>query len=454
MLHQPGDVIRDRYCILKSLGQGGMGMTYAAEDRTNGKQVAVKVLSLREITDWKTLELFEREATVLENLNHPAIPTYLEHFQVDTPQDRLFYLVQELAVGDSLAELIQRGWHATEDEVQQIAVQVLEILNYLHRLSPPVIHRDIKPQNIIRQQNGRIVLVDFGAVQATYRNTLTVGRTFVGTFGYMPPEQFRGQAFFASDLYSLGATLLFLLTGRSPADLPQTRMKIEFRDRVAISDDFADWLEHMLEPVVEDRFHSAQAALDALQHKDSRRAIVPHLAHARINQTKPRGSRISLQRKSNHLSVNIPPAGLSAGTLFIAFFALFWNGFVFIWTSLAIASGAPIFFPLFSIPFWLVGLGMIWGVIFAIAGSSYLEIDRHSFQIGWQCLSFGQQYKGRTKDLAGADVDISTNSEGNRSTNFVLWEGVKKRTFGAGLTEVEQQWLATEISDFLTQIQS
>jgi ankyrin repeat protein len=132
-------------------------------------------------------------------------------------------------------------------------------------LTPPVFHRDIKPQNLIGGKDGKVYLVDFGAVQNTYRSTFSYGSTVVGTFGYMAPEQFQGQALPATDLYGLGATLLFLLTHRSPADLPTDRLKISFRKRVHISEQFADWLEKMLEPDAEDRFVSAASALAALQ---------------------------------------------------------------------------------------------------------------------------------------------------------------------------------------------
>jgi hypothetical protein len=262
-----GEVIVDRYCIEKILGQGGVGITYAAIDQKTGERVALKVLSLRAMNDWKQVELFEREAQILKRLNHSAIPHYVDSFHVDTPSDRAFYIVQQLAEGESLAQLVQQGWRSSETAVRDIAKQVLEILTYLHSFDPPVVHRDIKPQNLIRSADGRIRLVDFGAVQNTYYNTFMRGSTVVGTFGYMAPEQFRGQAVSATDLYGLAATLLFLLTWRSPSELPQHRLKISFRSRIQVSDFFADWLEKMLEPDAEDRFASAKAALATLQGK-------------------------------------------------------------------------------------------------------------------------------------------------------------------------------------------
>jgi ankyrin repeat protein len=264
-LHQPGDIIAERYRITEILGQGGVGITYKAEDLKSGQQVALKALSLRRMGDWKVLELFEREARILAQLDHPAIPRYLDYFQVDTPEDRGYYIAQQLAEGKSLAELVEIGWRTNESGVRRIATQILEILIYLHDLKPPVVHRDIKPQNLIWGKDGKISLVDFGAVQDTYRSTLAKGSTIVGTYAYMAPEQFRGQAVPATDLYGLGTTLLFLLTHRSPSDLPQERLKISFRSRIQVSEGFADWLEKMLEPDVEDRFSSAKEALDALQ---------------------------------------------------------------------------------------------------------------------------------------------------------------------------------------------
>ncbi len=264
-LHPPGEIIAERYRITDTLGQGGVGITYAAQDLKSGQQVALKALSVRQMGDWKVLELFEREAKILAQLEHPAIPRYLDYFHVDTPEDRSYYIAQELAEGKSLAELVEIGWRTNESGARRIVTQILEILVYLHELKPPVVHRDIKPQNLVWGQNAKVFLVDFGAVQDTYRSTLVKGSTIIGTYGYMAPEQFLGQAVPATDLYGLGATILFLLTHRSPSDLPQERLKISFRSRIQVSEGFADWLEKMLEPDVDDRFSSAKDALAALQ---------------------------------------------------------------------------------------------------------------------------------------------------------------------------------------------
>ena len=127
LLHQVDEIIGDRYQIQAILGRGGMGTTYEALDLSNSQQVVLKVISLREAENWKVLELFEREGKVLASLNHPFIPKYLNRFQLDTADDRRFYLIRQLIPGDCLATLIAGGWRVNEEEAKQIASQELNI---------------------------------------------------------------------------------------------------------------------------------------------------------------------------------------------------------------------------------------------------------------------------------------------------------------------------------------
>lgn len=263
------ETIAERYELVELLGEGGSGSTHRAIRTSDGAMFAVKILSLRHLKDWKQLELFEREAQVLAQLNHPQIPQYVEYFHLDTSDNRAFYIVQQLAVGKSLTTWVESGWHGTEAEIKDIAHQLLGILQYLHQQSPPLIHRDIKPQNIIRDNSGRVSLVDFGAVQYVYQSTILKGNTVAGTYGYMAPEQFRGAALPASDLYGLGTTILYLLTHRSPVDLPQDRLKLSFHQHVNISQHFADWLDAMIEPDIDRRFPTAKIADRHLQNENS-----------------------------------------------------------------------------------------------------------------------------------------------------------------------------------------
>lgn len=261
-----GDTVADKYRILSLLGSGGSGHTYAAQ-AADGTKVAIKVLSLRGLSDWKLFELFEREARVLGSLDHPMIPRYVDDFSEETPDGPQYCIVQELAPGQTLQASVEGGWRGSEDDIRSIAERILGALVYLHGRMPPVIHRDLKPLNILRDEGGKISVVDFGSVRDRIHTTVGGGSTMVGTFGYMAPEQLRGQAEPTTDLYGLAATLVFLITGHSPSDLPTKRLKVEFRGHANVSAPFAAWLDRMLEPAPEDRFPSAQLALDALQNR-------------------------------------------------------------------------------------------------------------------------------------------------------------------------------------------
>ena len=314
--HQPEQIINNKYKILHTLGAGGVGITYAAKDIDTGQLVAIKALSLSRMNNWKALELFEREATILKKLQHPNIPSYIDFFQIDTDSNRSFYLVQQLAPGKPLSELIQSGWKPQEAEIKDFARQILDILTYLQQLNPAIIHRDIKPQNIICQSDRTIFLVDFGAVQDTYHHTVTEGSTVIGTYGYMAPEQFRRKANITSDLYGLGATLLYLLTYKDPSELPQKNLKIQFRQQVYIARDFSDWLDKMLAPACEDRFESAREALAVL--KGEKKLTISGVKQVR----KPRKSHVNLKVTKDRLTAIVPPAWKYSHICKIAVFSL------------------------------------------------------------------------------------------------------------------------------------
>ena len=295
------ELIGDRYFILDKLGQGGSSITYAAIDQKTHEKVVVKALTLTGLENWKKIDLFEREARILQQLNHPAIPQYLNYFKTETELDIYFYIVQQLAFGQSLADLISQGWQPEEATVKNIAEQILEVLVYLQQLNPPVIHRDIKPQNIIYQPDtNKLFLVDFGAVQDTYHHTV-MGSTVVGTYGYMAPEQYRGGAVLSTDLYSLGCTLLFLLIRESPANLPQNKLKLRFRNAVNIKRDFANWIDKLIEPNITNRFPTAAAALLVLQEKKS----IQDYPNNAIE--KPRYTSIKISQEEEKLIIDIPP---------------------------------------------------------------------------------------------------------------------------------------------------
>ena len=360
LLHQVGDVINQKYRILDILGQGGIGITYLAQDLQTGDNLALKVLSLRRINDWKKIELFERESQILSQLNHPAIPQYIDYFQIETDKDNSFYIAQQLAPGKSLQELIESGWNLDESEVKNIAIQILDILIYLHSFSLPIIHRDIKPQNIISDENGKVFLVDFGAVTDTYHNTIAGGSTVVGTFGYMAPEQFRGKALLTTDLYGLGTTLLYLLTKKHPSDLPQNHLKIDFRSQINVSQNFAYWLDTIIEPIATQRFPDAEVALAVLQGKESLDQYF--ICKAR----KPKDTTISLHKTEEKLQIDIPIGKFRNNyRLILSMLILFGNGlllltfFVMLLYSSAMNIKSALFVIFFLFPCLIVGLTKI-----------------------------------------------------------------------------------------------
>ncbi|MBK4731103.1 serine/threonine protein kinase [Oxynema sp. CENA135] len=301
---EPESVLQERYQLKQPLSDNPGRQTWLAEDLHSSDSVVVKLLVWGGSKQWEALKLFEREAKVLQNLDHPRIPRYRDYFFLD--ENRLWSaLVQDYIPGASLMELLDRGKKFSETQVREIAIAVLDILSYLHQLNPPVLHRDIKPSNIILGENEAVYLVDFGAVQdraAIEGSSFTV----VGTYGYTPLEQFGGQAVPASDLYALGATLIHLLVGIAPAELLQKDLRLDFRDRVSrtLSPTFLDWLEMLVEPQLDRRLGSTQEAIAALETPGAIAAYTPG-AIDWSNLTE-----IHLKESQRQLAIHIPEPGL------------------------------------------------------------------------------------------------------------------------------------------------
>ncbi len=239
-----GTLREGRFVCLGVLGEGSQGRTFDGIDNREGRAVAIKRFDVRGAMGWKDVELAEREARVLKSLSHPKLPRYVDHFE----EDGALYLVMEKIEGASLARLRKEGAVFGEEEVLRLLRDASEVLDYLHTRSPPVVHRDLKPGNVIRRPDGSFAFVDFGAVRDRLRPE--GGSTIVGTFGYMAPEQFQGRALPASDVYAIGATAMAMLTGREPEDLPHKGLGIEVREALAgcVSDRLVRVLELILHP--------------------------------------------------------------------------------------------------------------------------------------------------------------------------------------------------------------
>lgn len=259
-------LLNQRYTLDQEIGRGGQATTYLATDEKTASAVVVKALRLDDVSDWKGLELFERESRTLRSLSHPKIPGYIDDFQIDDGESRSYYLVQHFVDGQTLTPAHVRD----ADEVTKLIDDVLEILIYLQDFSPPVVHRDIKPDNLVIDQAGAPHLVDFGAVQIVKPRDVG-GSTIVGTSGYVAPEQLMGMSSPASDLYGLGATAVYLLTGQSPSEFETRDLKIQWRDEVRLNapSGLLDFVDALVEPHAEDRIQTAREARESLKRPGS-----------------------------------------------------------------------------------------------------------------------------------------------------------------------------------------
>lgn len=233
-----------RYVATGVLGQGSQGETLDAVDKLRGCPVALKRFRIKGARSWKDVELAEREARVLSSIEHPNLPRYVEHFE----EDGCLFLVTERIEGESLSALRAAQASFSEADVVRLLDDARRVLRYLHHRAPPVIHRDIKPGNVILRPDGSYAFVDFGAVRDSLKPE--GGSTVVGTFGFMAPEQFQGRALPASDVYAVAATALTLLTGRDPEDLPHVGLGIDVRQALGPSANpqLVAVLSAMLEP--------------------------------------------------------------------------------------------------------------------------------------------------------------------------------------------------------------
>ncbi len=268
-------LLRDRYRATRILGRGGFATTFLAEDEgLPGRPICVikqlrPVLTAPHILEMSR-ELFQREAATLGKIgNHPQLPRLLDFFELDQE----FYLIQEYVSGATLQQEVRRSGPFDEGMTIEVLKEVLPILDYLH--SQKVIHRDIKPANIIRRSiDNRLVLIDFGAVKDQVNQTVIANTPdeqaltsfAVGTPGFAPPEQMAMRPVYASDVYSLGITCVYLLTGKSPKDLNynQSTGELNWQTAVSLSPVFRALLEKMLAVSLRDRYASAKEALYAV----------------------------------------------------------------------------------------------------------------------------------------------------------------------------------------------
>lgn len=267
-------LLRNRYQVMQPLGKGGFGATFLAKDISLPGQPNCVVKQLRPTaTSSRVLEmareLFQREAKTLGKIgDHPQIPRLIDYFV----GGKQFYLVQEYIDGYTLKQEVKERGVFSEAETKVFLREILSVLNYIH--SQEVIHRDIKPANILRRRiDQHLVLIDFGAVkdevnQATMMGTGQTAFTnfAIGTSGFAPPEQMALRPVYASDIYAVGMTCVYLLTGKSPNSFEHNPVtgEVSWLPHVELSESFTSILQRMLEFSVQYRYQSAQDVLRAL----------------------------------------------------------------------------------------------------------------------------------------------------------------------------------------------
>ncbi|MEM9150209.1 MAG: serine/threonine-protein kinase [Cyanobacteria bacterium P01_F01_bin.3] len=445
--------------------------TFLAEDTRTQDAVIVKIIQLdraiKMADQWTEVKLFKRETNLLQALSHPAIPKYRDYFEATIDGINSLVLVQSYVEADSLESLMAAGKRFSEADVLSIAQQLLNILKYLHSQSPPVIHRDIKPSNILlsldddgpgKMAPGLVSLIDFGSVHTNLsKEAGTI--TIVGSYGYIPLEQFSGQATPASDLYSLGMTLIQLLTGTHPEEIPQVDGRIQLQQYTHISWSLAQWLIRMTEPYLDKRFDSAELALNALKAQDSHYGSYEHL--------KPAGTQVKIQCDRNQIEILTPKPGLSLINV----------GKVATWLAAPVYWGVitPLMMTL-GRPLWFIPLGFGWLVLCWVKlaavlptrmrdrGRQGLVIDReqgiykgssrfYSSKIHWQRTSSYMQEIDLLAYNPGYTFqrsDKDTIEQAHSKPKLSIHAGDVEYTIGhVHLSPAEFWWIGQALSDFL-----
>ena len=313
-------LFRDRYEILQILGRGGFGITFLAKNTIlPGKPLCVIKQLCPKVTNpqsWQRACMrFEKEARTLGQLgSHSQIPMLLDYFQANGE----FFLIQEYVPGLTLAREVRQTGPKGETSVKHFLQELLPVLQYLHQHR--VIHRDIKPQNLLRcEDDGRIVLIDFGAVKEQLVDVCeksinqAVNTNFIGTRGFAPPEQFSLHPVYASDIYALGITCIYMLTAKNPLEFEYDANSGEicWQKEVNISNSFAQILGKMVKVTLNDRFKTADEVMKALGHQ----SYLPTLANCLTTQKSNNKSITQYENSPENPDVYIPPIARTASAI-------------------------------------------------------------------------------------------------------------------------------------------
>ncbi|MBD2385392.1 serine/threonine protein kinase [Cylindrospermum sp. FACHB-282] len=445
------EILAERYEVQQHLGKKAGRRTLLTRDLQTQELVVVKLLSFGDEFEWHDLKLFEREAETLKALSHPAIPSYLDYFELNLLGSKGFALVQSYIPAESLETQLKAGRSFSEEEVKQLATAILEILKYLHGRQPAVIHRDIKPSNILltnRSGNsvGEVYLVDFGSVQTIVRINSTM--TVVGSYGYMPPEQFNGRATPASDLYGLGATLIYLVTGQHPADLPQQDLVIKFEQAANITPGFSSWLRKMTQPILSRRLASAEQALQALAIPINKTQTPVKASNSVLG--KPFGSKVILHKNTDFIEIIIPPVG-GVSKMMVMF-----SWYFRIVLPLSFLMILPIFNMMSPLLLPVSLLILFFVVSMCLFGNKTLHINSRQISLCYELFGIERHYPLPSLKKYIVRLEKTYTYYNNKPQPcLIIWSGMQKYKIHTGennifsVNTLELDWLAEQISDWL-----
>ncbi len=454
-------------------------------------RVVLKILDLSEASSWGTVDLFRREADALKALSHPGIPAYLGNFEDEEGGRLRLVLAMEHIEGLDLEKAAASGRKFSEADIESILASLADILAYLGDLRPPVVHRDVNPRNIILRKDGSIALVDFSGVQDAVRAALYPGATLVGTAGYIPLEQVAGKASPRSDLYGAAATAVFLLTGRNPSELPTSGLRINLAGLVELPPAMAAVLGSWLDPDVARRTLSARdAALilrglkqvpgeggaagpqaEANRAREAgpdgkptrwdqlREAIAAGkeapldyaragLATAGAPARLPADSAVLVEDSADSLLIRFPRAKLRGSTAPGAGFAAAWIGFIAFWTFMTVKMRAPVFFSLFSLPFWGAGFFMLKAILGPALARSELLVAGGELVTRTTLLGFERTGSWQIADIGSVCVVPSRMQfNGAAQRELMIEAGTRQLRLGAGLSDRELSYLAARLGE-------
>lgn len=484
---QAGQVLQEHYRLIRPLAVRSECQTWLADDlRPDGAAVIALQLRALEPGQLEDLQRVEETMQSLQSLASPAIARYYPYFS-HRDQGVWLGIVREYVPGVSLQEMVARHQVLTLANLRSLAITLLQGLSQIHSQSPDLLHGNLHPGNLILAGEQATKLVDFAIFPPPSASV------FVGQ-GYAPMEQLMGHAVPASDLYSLGTTLLYGLTGIIPTDWPQHNLRLQIAERLTLPGDYIRWLETLVEPIASKRFATAEAALLALQELEplgegtSNPTFSP--AEKVFNAVSPQSEQslsppassspvgdypILMRRSPHEFLIEIPspffkvPSVLDPGQISPFPYAslaekLLWrerrlqqifrvNPRMVFLGLLALSIVVFVFLPDLRLVYGTVLLAGVLTLLYLTQSSFiYLNRSRNFFQI-YKALfpAYPQRYDQRLSTIE--DIYISTpqwvSPENRKMIRATVQAGKQKFLFGEGLNQTECRWLVDEIKQWL-----